>query len=82
MLKRTLVIYESPFRVIALLANVEQALGPKPQVCVARELTKIHEEWLLGSLPEVRAALSSREKLLGEFVVMIHPEEEPAHAAN
>jgi 16S rRNA (cytidine1402-2'-O)-methyltransferase len=81
-LGRTMVMYESPFRVNELLTNAEEALGPKAQACVARELTKIHEEWLSGSLSDVRAKLASREELLGEFVVMIHPDEEPSYAAD
>lgn len=80
-LGRTIVIYESPFRVVELLTSVEEAVGPKAQACVARELTKLHEEWLTGTVAEVRAILSAREKLLGEFVVMIHPDVEPAYAS-
>ena len=78
-LGRTLVIYESPFRAVELLARAEEALGPRAQACVARELSKVHEEWLSGTVSEVREQLSRRPKLLGEFVVMLHPQEEPAH---
>jgi len=81
-LRKTLVVYESPFRVVELLKNAEEVLGPKAQACVARELSKIHEEWLSGTLADVRATLEAREKLLGEFVVMIHPDEEPSYAAD
>jgi 16S rRNA (cytidine1402-2'-O)-methyltransferase len=80
-LHRTIVMYESPFRVVELLENAEAVVGAKAQACVARELSKLHEEWLSGTLSEVRAQLSSREKQLGEFVVMIHPDEEPTDAA-
>jgi 16S rRNA (cytidine1402-2'-O)-methyltransferase len=73
-------MYESPFRVLELLENAEAAVGPKAQACVARELSKIHEEYLSGTLSQVRETLASRQELLGEFVVMIHPLEEPAHA--
>lgn len=76
-LRRTIALYESPFRVVELLSTAEDALGPKAQACVVRELTKIHEEWVSGTIAEVRAALSARDKLLGEFVVLIHPDEEP-----
>ena len=41
------------------------------EVCVARELTKLHEEWLYGSVADVRTQLAAREKVRGEFVVVI-----------
>lgn len=80
-LKRTLVVYESPFRVVALLEAAEAALGAMAQCCVVRELSKIHEEWLYGTVSEVRAALAGRKEQLGEFVVMLHPEEDPERGA-
>jgi 16S rRNA (cytidine1402-2'-O)-methyltransferase len=79
-LGRTMVVYESPFRVKALLGLAEEVLGQKAQVCVVRELSKVHEEWLRGTLAQVRAALAVRSELLGEFVVVLHPEEAPEHA--
>ena len=79
-LGRTLVVYESPFRVVELLEDAEAALGPKAQAVAARELTKIHEEWLRGDVASVRANLAARAEILGEFVVLFHPEPEPAHA--
>ncbi|MBI3553828.1 MAG: 16S rRNA (cytidine(1402)-2'-O)-methyltransferase [Elusimicrobia bacterium] len=79
-LRRTIAIYESPFRVVELLENAQAVLGAKAQACVARELSKMHEEWLSGTLDSVRERLAAREELLGEFVVMLHPDEEPAHA--
>ncbi|MBI4375770.1 MAG: 16S rRNA (cytidine(1402)-2'-O)-methyltransferase [Elusimicrobia bacterium] len=77
-LKRTIVIYESPYRVLALLERVEQVLGAAAQACVARELSKVHEEWLSGTVSEMRRELGSRRELLGEFVLVFHPEEAPA----
>ena len=79
-LGRTMVVYESPFRVNGLLELAEDVLGRQAQTCVARELTKLHEEWLRGTLAEVRARLAVRSELLGEFVVVLHPEEAPEHA--
>lgn len=72
-LEKTIVCYESPFRVVDLLANAEAVLGPSAQCCVCRELSKIHEEWLYGTLGEVKAKLAERKEQLGEFVVMLHP---------
>ena len=79
-LGRTIVMYESPYRVVELLLLAEALLGPKAQACVVRELSKLHEEWLRGTLAEVRAALAARPELLGEFVVVLHPKEAPEHA--
>lgn len=76
-LGRTVVIYESPFRVVKLLELAQDVLGPTAQACIAREISKIHEEWLNGSISEVREELSKRAKLLGEFVVILHPREAP-----
>jgi 16S rRNA (cytidine1402-2'-O)-methyltransferase len=79
-LGRTIVVYESPFRVVELLEDAEAALGPQAQAVASRELTKIHEEWIRGSVASVKANLAARAEILGEFVVLFHPDPEPAHA--
>jgi 16S rRNA (cytidine1402-2'-O)-methyltransferase len=79
-LDRTIVVYESPFRVVELLEDAEAALGPQAQAVACRELTKMHEEWIRGSVAAVKADLAARAEILGEFVVLFHPEPEPAHA--
>jgi 16S rRNA (cytidine1402-2'-O)-methyltransferase len=66
----TLVFYEAPHRILETLADVEKALGPRA-VVVARELTKIHEEFLRGTVAEVRAALTSRPAVKGEITLLI-----------
>jgi len=72
-LARTVVVYESPHRVIALLKTIEDTLGPATQTVVCRELSKIHEEWIRGTATHVREALEARKELLGEYVVLFHP---------
>jgi 16S rRNA (cytidine1402-2'-O)-methyltransferase len=62
----TLVFYEAPHRIQAALEDVQDVLGDR-EVCVAREITKIHEEFLVGKLTEVRPQV----KELGEFVVVV-----------
>jgi 16S rRNA (cytidine1402-2'-O)-methyltransferase len=79
-LEKTVVVYESPFRVIELLDDAIAAYGDASQCVVVRELTKIHEEWVRGTTLSVRTALSQRGELLGEFVILLHPQPEPAHA--
>lgn len=67
----TFVIYEAPHRILDTLADVEAVWGEQVRVVVARELTKIHEEYLRGTAREVRLALSSRERVRGEIVLLI-----------
>jgi len=78
-LGRTIVVYESPFRVLELLGDAEAALGPAAQCVAARELSKVHEEWVRGSVASVKADFAARAEILGEFVILFHPEPEPAH---
>lgn len=68
--RATLVFYEAPHRIVESLEAVEQVLGPRP-VVVARELTKIHEEFLRGTVTEVRATLAARETVKGEITLLI-----------
>jgi 16S rRNA (cytidine1402-2'-O)-methyltransferase len=72
-LGRTIVLYESPFRVLDLLRTAEEALGPEAQAVIARELTKLHEEWLSGTIRSVREKLEARGGAPGEYVVLLHP---------
>ena len=67
----TLVIYEAPHRVLETLADVEAVWGGSVRVVVARELTKLHEEFLRGSAAEVRQRLAERERVRGEIVLLV-----------
>lgn len=67
---RTVVVYESPRRVTALLEDIAEVLGDPP-VAVGRELTKLHEEVLRGRASQVAELLASRT-CRGEFAVAIH----------
>jgi 16S rRNA (cytidine1402-2'-O)-methyltransferase len=67
----TLVFYEAPHRIVETLADVEAVWGGQVRVVVARELTKLHEEFLRGTVGEVRLALSARERVRGEIVLLI-----------
>jgi 16S rRNA (cytidine1402-2'-O)-methyltransferase len=62
----TLVFYEAPHRIDEVLEDMQEILGDR-EVCVARELTKIHEEHLFGKLSAVRPKV----KALGEFVIVV-----------
>jgi 16S rRNA (cytidine1402-2'-O)-methyltransferase len=77
----TLVLYEAPHRILETLADVESVWGEQARVVVARELTKLHEEFLRGTVGEVRYALSARDRIRGEMVLLIEATS-PAQPAN
>ncbi|ULQ58981.1 16S rRNA (cytidine(1402)-2'-O)-methyltransferase [Brucepastera parasyntrophica] len=64
------VLYESPYRIVKLLTDLSE-IDVNRQVVVGREMTKIHEEVLAGSAGEIRDLFASREKILGEFSVLV-----------
>jgi len=72
----TLIFYEAPHRVLEALEAIESALGPRP-VVVARELTKIHEEFLRGTAAEIRAQLATRDSVKGEITILVGKAEGP-----
>ena len=80
----TLVLYEAPHRILETLADVEAIWGAQTQIAVAREMTKLHEEFLRGTVAEVSQALAARERVKGELVLLIEnlPRLEPAEAAS
>jgi 16S rRNA (cytidine1402-2'-O)-methyltransferase len=69
LLPASLIFYESPHRVAATLADLRDALGDRP-ACVARELTKTHEEFVRGSLGEL-AARYAEDRPLGEITLVV-----------
>ncbi len=66
----TLVFYEAPHRILETLEAIEQTMGTRP-VVLARELTKIHEEFLRGTAAQVRAELAARDAVKGEITLLI-----------
>jgi 16S rRNA (cytidine1402-2'-O)-methyltransferase len=73
----TLIFYEAPHRILEALEAIENVLGPRP-VVVARELTKIHEEFLRGTAAEIGAQLAARDTVKGEMTVLIGRAAAPA----
>jgi len=69
--QRTLAFYEAPHRLVETLEDVAEVLGASRSVVVAREITKIHEEFLRGSAAEILAKLKSRESVRGEITLLI-----------
>jgi 16S rRNA (cytidine1402-2'-O)-methyltransferase len=71
---RPTVLFEAPSRVAATLADLATICGPDRPAAVCRELTKIHEEIVRGSLDELSAAArEGRIKARGEFAIVVGP---------
>lgn len=73
---RTQVFYEAPHRVVEALSDVVEVLGDARHVVVAREVTKLHEEFLRGRAGEVLEILKSRDGVKGEITLLIGKAEE------
>ena len=61
----THIFYEAPHRILDALADIEATFGPAQQIVLARELTKLHEEFLRGPVGELRKELASRAAIRG-----------------
>ena len=70
----TVVIYESPYRTAETVGWVEEIAGPETPVVIARELTKIHEEFVRGPAREVRESLEAKPPI-GEVVILFGEKE-------
>ncbi len=68
----TLALYESCHRIVAFSEEILELLGPGRVVCIAREITKLHETFLVGAAADVCARLA-KGSVKGEFVVLIAP---------
>lgn len=69
----TLILYEAPHRIEETLADLAASWSPSLRIVLARELTKLHEEFLRGTVAEVQAALASRDRVRGEITLLIEP---------
>ena len=68
--KRTMIVYESPYRVLKTLTKLAEALGPDRKASVSREISKIHEETVRGTLSELVQHFTEHQPK-GEFVMII-----------
>jgi 16S rRNA (cytidine1402-2'-O)-methyltransferase len=75
----TVIAYESPHRILETLAAMADVFGSRP-IVVARELTKLHEEFLRGSAAEIHRQLAERPSVKGEFTILIGKAEAEADA--
>jgi 16S rRNA (cytidine1402-2'-O)-methyltransferase len=85
-IRSTLVCYEAPHRVIETLQDIAEVLGAR-EVALARELTKVHEEFLHGTPADLLETLSRRPALKGEITLMVgkgdapEPDQQPLQSA-
>jgi 16S rRNA (cytidine1402-2'-O)-methyltransferase len=68
--KLAFVLYESPFRILKLLEDLVE-FDRERYICVGREMTKLHEEYLRGSAGDICAILAEKNEQIGEFSVFV-----------
>jgi 16S rRNA (cytidine1402-2'-O)-methyltransferase len=64
------ILYESPFRILKILEDIAE-FDSKRYICLGREMTKVHEEYLRGSAVEIYAELSKKNTQKGEFSLYV-----------
>ena len=69
--RATLIFYEAPHRVLESLRDAVQVFGAQRRAVLAREITKIHEEFMRGTLQELEAICAGRELLRGEMTLLL-----------
>ena len=79
--RRTMVIYESPYRLVKLLEELMQVLGEGRQVSVSREISKLHAETVRGTVKEVYGHFAAKE-VKGEIVVIVSAEDDASQLDN
>jgi 16S rRNA (cytidine1402-2'-O)-methyltransferase len=70
-LPNTFALYESPHRIVKLLGQLVEFCGPERMACVAREISKLHEEVTTAPLAELKAHYEAKGKVKGEIVVVV-----------
>jgi len=68
---RTIILYESPHRIVRTLRDLRETLGGERRAAVVRELTKMFEEIVRGTLDDLSLDFASRSSIKGEFVVVV-----------
>jgi 16S rRNA (cytidine1402-2'-O)-methyltransferase len=69
-MKAGIVLYESPFRILKLMEDIAE-IDETRYICIGREMTKVHEEYIRGTAGEVLAVLGAKKEPIGEFSVYI-----------
>lgn len=69
--QRTVIFYESPFRLLKTLTQLSEIFGAERQISVSRELTKMYEETVRGTITDVINKFSASQSIKGEIVIVI-----------
>jgi len=69
-LEETIILYESPFRLLKTLEQLKESMGEERKICISREMTKIYEENFRGTLAEAIAYFSAKT-IKGEIVLVV-----------
>lgn len=72
-LKKTIILYESPYRIIKFLTLISEHFGKNTTVVIAREISKIYEEFISGTAEQVLNKLNAANGVKGEIVVLLRP---------
>lgn len=67
----TFILYESPHRLVKCLKELTEHCGPERKVCVAREISKLHEELRTATVSDLLADYDSRPSIKGEIVIVV-----------
>lgn len=70
-MENTIILYESPHRIIKALKQFVEYFGEERQISISREISKLHEETVRGSIAEVIAIFEQRPSIKGEIVVVV-----------
>jgi 16S rRNA (cytidine1402-2'-O)-methyltransferase len=70
-LQYTFILYESPYRLIKCLKEIIQYCGAERRICIAREISKLHEEILQGTAQDILDDFENRPSIKGEFVIIV-----------
>jgi len=76
---RTQIFYEAPHRLLEAIRDAVEVLGAERHVVIAREVTKLHEEFLRGRADEILAQLEKRGEIKGEITLLIGKPDEAPH---
>lgn len=69
--KTTLIFYEAPHRILETLSDVQAVWGKDCRVVIARELTKLYEEFLRGTVADVATEMTQRDRIRGEITLLV-----------
>ena len=70
---KTVILYESPYRIAKFMSFVAEEFGTDTEAVIARELTKVHEEFISGTAGEIAERVNSAGEIKGEIAVMLRP---------